>query len=63
MLPSNLEIFINKKVKYGNVEPIDLVSYLDNYEDNFRVQEIETQWNRKIDVFKKKIYDETVTHH
>jgi len=63
MLPSNLEIFINKKVKYGNVEPIDLVSYLDNFEDNFRVQEIETQWNRRIDVFKQKIYEETVTKH
>ena len=58
-LPPNQEIFINKKVKYGNIDPIDMVSYLEDFEDNFTVREIETQWNRKIDPFRRKIYNET----
>ena len=57
-LPPNQEIFINKKVKYGNIDPIDMVAYLDQSE-NFLFEEVETQWNRKIDPFRRKIYNRT----
>lgn len=38
-LPPNQELYINKKVKLGNVDPIDLVSYMDS---EFQVTELET---------------------
>ena len=59
-LPANQEIYINKKVKYGNVDPVDLMAFMDDYRSgNFKVKTLETQWNSKITPFKKTIYDET----
>ena len=63
LLPNSQEIFINKKVKYGNIDPIDLMAYVEDLDDKFTVREIETQWNRRVQTFKDKIYFETVQKH
>ena len=40
--PTKQQIFINKKVKYGNIDPENIVAYLDDFENNFHVSTIET---------------------